>query len=112
MNNNFKKSALMALVFFSSSFLSNIAHADFVSNDGKNLTQCRSLVKAEVGLVDSMKVRKIKSKARSFTTSFKVINNGERSLIECRLVKGQVASISCLKGNACDGVAISGVKTK
>jgi len=111
-NNIFKKSALMGLMIFSSSFLSNIAHADFVSNDSKNLAQCRSLVKAEVGQVDSMKVGNIKSKARSFTANFKVVNNGERSSVKCRLAKGQTASVSCLKGNACDGVAISGVKTK
>ena len=102
--------SIVVTVFFSLVTMSFTTSADvyLVSNDAKNLTECRSLVNAEVGDVERMKVVNIKSKARSFTVKFKVKYEGESSTLQCRLTRDEVASISCLKGSICnDGVVLS-----
>ena len=78
--------------------------ASFVSNDAQNLTQCSQLVKNEIGVVDSIKTSTIKSKSRSFSVQYKISDNGERSVVECKLAKGKMPEVNCLKGSVCQGV--------
>jgi len=99
------KLILAAVSTFSLAILStSVNAASFVSNDAQNLTQCSSLVKSQVGDVERMKTAGIKSKSRSFTVKYNVTNNGERSVVQCKLAKGKAPAVSCLKGSACAAI--------
>ena len=99
------KLILAAVSTFSLAILSTSAHAaSFASNDAENLTQCSTLVKSQVGEVESIKAAGIKSKARSFTVKYKINDNGERSVVQCKLAKGKAPAVSCVKGSACAAI--------
>ena len=90
---------------FAALLLPVTTHAKFVNGDAKNLMECNGLVHARFGEVDFIKAANIKSKARSFTVKYKVVNDGERSKVQCKLAKGEVAVVSCLKGDICTDAA-------
>lgn len=96
-----KKITLMAFATLFTSMLSINAHADFVSNDAKNLTHCRYLLETNIGQVERIKTANIKAKSRSFTVNYKIVNNGDRSTFQCKLQKGKDDSVICLKGALC-----------
>lgn len=104
MKNLSKHIALTALFALSCVSFASTASNSFVSNDAQNLAQCRSLMNAQIGEVDQTKIANIKSKARSFTVNFKVVDGGERSVVQCKLARDQVTNVSCLKGSACSNV--------
>jgi len=106
MDYGFKKITSLTLLILSSVSFTCSANGSFTS-DANKLAQCRSLVDAKIGEVDRIKVAKIKSKARSFTVKFKIADEGERSVVQCKLARDEVASISCLKGNACNREAVA-----
>lgn len=102
MKNISKKIRLITFAALFTSFLSTNTYASFISNDdGANLSQCRNLVRGQFGEFERVKTRNIKSKARSFSVNFKVMNNNKKSVIQCKLKKNDEASINCLKGNIC-----------
>ena len=109
MNYELKKiTSIALLVMFFTPAANSTETEKFISNDAVNLTQCRSLVNAEIGDVERTKVANIKSRSRSFTATFKVVDKGERSLVECKLARNKLANVRCIKGNACnDSVLVS-----
>jgi len=97
-----KKIRLITFAALFTLLLSTNTHASFISNDdGANLSQCRNLIQGQFGEFDRVKTRNIKSKARSFSVKFNVMNNNEKSVIQCKLKKNEEASINCLKGSIC-----------
>lgn len=100
---NLKNKLILTSVtaFFVATLSLNAYAASFVSNDSENLTQCSRLVKSQVGDVSRMKTAKIKSKSRFFTVNYNINDNGERSVVRCKLARGKDAEVSCLKGNLC-----------
>lgn len=105
-----KKITLMAIATMFASTLSVNANAGFVSDDAKNLKQCRHLLETKVGEVDRIKTSNIKSKSRSFTVKYNVVNNDARSTFQCKLQRDKVDIVTCLKGSLCssEGVASKG----
>lgn len=69
--------------------------------DNERLTECRAQVKASIAGVEKTKVAKIRSHRGSFEAKFKVVANGERSLVLCKQGSDQLFVVSCLKGGAC-----------
>lgn len=76
------------------------AHAG--QTDNQNLTLCKASVQSELAGVEKVKLANLKSRRGEFQAKFRVVANGERSMVLCKLDKQQVVAISCVTGTACD----------
>jgi len=91
--------SLAVIIALSSSF-SALAGAGMTDN--QLVTQCRTSVKESIGNVDRIKLVKLKSRRGLFEVKFRVVANGERSVVSCEANREKVVAISCLTGNACN----------
>lgn len=79
--------------------------------DNQRVTQCRASVAAAIDGLERSKVSNIRSHRGVFQAKFKVVANGERSVVLCKQDSDQQIVVSCLKGDACgDGNAAIAAK--
>jgi len=78
------------------------------ATDNQNLTLCKASVRSELSGVKRIKVAKIRSHRGVFHAKFRVVYNGQRSIVLCKLDKEQAVVISCVRGNACEASNLAG----